>query len=95
MALYALEYRYTDPGIRARVRPQHLAYLRSLLEDGTLVMAGPWADGSGALVLFHAEDDDQASSIVDADPYTVEGATTDRRLREWTVVLPAQPSEEP
>ena len=95
MALYVLEYRYTDPDVRARVRPRHLAYMRSLLEEGTLVMAGPWADDSGALVLFHADDDLQAASVVDADPYTVEGATTERRLREWTVVLPSQPAAEP
>lgn len=93
MPLYALDYRYTDADLRARVRPRHLAYLRSLLEDGTLVMAGPWADGSGALVLFHADDDAQAQAVVDADPYTVEGASAERRLREWTVVLPPQPTD--
>jgi uncharacterized protein len=93
MALYVLEYRYTDPDVRARVRPRHLEYMRSLLEDGSLVMAGPWADGSGALVVFHADDHDHAAALVDADPYTVEGASTDHRLREWTIVLPAQPDE--
>jgi len=50
MALYVLEYRYTDAELRARLRPRHLAYMRSLLDNGTLVLAGPWADQSGALV---------------------------------------------
>ena len=95
MALFVLEYRYTDLEIRARVRPRHLAYLRSLLEAGALVMAGPWADESGALVLFRAADEDQARAMVDADPYAAEGATTGHRLREWTVVNPPQPSERP
>jgi uncharacterized protein YciI len=91
MALYVLEYRYADAEIRARVRPQHLAYMRSLVDVGTLVMAGPWADQSGALVVFWAEDEKQAWALVEADPYTIEGATAEHRLREWTVVIAAQP----
>jgi uncharacterized protein len=91
MALYVLEYRYTDAELRARLRPRHLAYMRSLLDNGTLVLAGPWADQSGALVVFSTEDEGQAWALVEADPYTIEGATNEHRLREWTVVIAAQP----
>jgi uncharacterized protein len=91
MTLYVLEYRYTDARIRAGVRPRHLAYMRSLVDNGTLVMAGPWADQSGAMVVFSAEDEEHAWALVQADPYTIEGAATEHRLREWTVAIAARP----
>src|SRR4051794_35914170 len=75
LPLYVLDYRYADPELRARVRQRHLAYLTSLLDDGTLVMAGPWADQSGAMVVFRAADEEGAWALVEADPYTIEGVT--------------------
>jgi uncharacterized protein YciI len=95
MPLYVLDYRYSDPEARARARRRHVDYLTSLLDEGTLVMAGPWADQSGAMVVYRVEDEEQAWSLVDADPYTLEGVTVDRRLREWAVVVGPQAAGRP
>jgi uncharacterized protein YciI len=89
MAYFALEYRYTDPEKRAAVRPRHLDYLRRLHADGKLVMAGPVADASGALVVYRAADAAEAQQLVAEDPYTREGVSADATLREWTVVIGA------
>ena len=88
MARYVLTFTYTDPDARAAARPQHLDYLRGLHEEGKVVMAGPWGDGSGALVVFDVADEAEAQAIVDADPYTAAGVVGSPQLREWNVVIP-------
>ena len=87
MARFALTYEYADPDLRARVRPRHLDYLGGLHEDGRVVSAGPFGDGSGALVVYEAADLAAAQALVDADPYAVEGVMRAPLLREWKVVL--------
>ena len=49
MSHFLLEYRYVDMDARNRVRAEHLDYLHRLQAKGTLVMAGPLADTSGAV----------------------------------------------
>ena len=91
MSLFVLEYRYADLEARARVRPDHLAYLQSLLDEGTVVLAGPVGDGSGAMMVLRAGSEDEARQVVEGDPYTAAGVGVDHVLRPWNVVVPAQP----
>lgn len=91
MKFFVLEYRYADMEARARVRPDHLAWLQSLLEEGTLVLAGPIGDGSGAMMLLHANSEHEARQVVASDPYTAAGVGVDHVLRPWNVAVPAQP----
>jgi uncharacterized protein YciI len=90
MSFFVLEYRYADLDARARVRPDHLAYLQSLYEDGTVLLAGPVGDGSGAMMVLQAGSEDEAARVVKADPYTAAGVGVDHVLRPWNVVVPAQ-----
>lgn len=90
MAHFLLEYRYVDQTARQRARDEHLAYMRGLHDAGQVVLAGPLADESGAMVVFHVADVAAAQQLVDADPYTAVGATTGHTLREWRIVVPAQ-----
>lgn len=90
MAHFAYTYRYVDQDARSRVREEHLAYLRGLADQGSLVLAGPWADDEGALVVYRAESEAAAQALVDGDPFTREGVTADRSLREWKVAVPPQ-----
>jgi uncharacterized protein YciI len=90
MSLFVLEYRYADLDARARVRPDHLAYMQSLYQDGTVVFAGPVGDGSGAMVLLQVGSEDEAEEVVMGDPYTAAGVGVDHVLRPWNVVVPAQ-----
>ena len=91
MSFFVLEYRYADPDARARVRPDHLAYVQSLHDKGTVVLAGPVGDGSGAMMILRAGSEQEAQQIVDADPYTAAGVGADHVLRPWKVVVPPQP----
>jgi uncharacterized protein YciI len=88
MSYFVLEYRYGDLDARARVRPDHLSYLKSLHEKGTVVLAGPVGDGSGAMVVLNADSEDEAAQIVKDDPYTAAGVGVDHVLRPWNVVVP-------
>ena len=90
MSLFVLEYRYADLAARARVRPDHLAYMQSLYQDGTVLFAGPVGDGSGAMVLLQVGSEDEAEEVVMEDPYTAAGVGIDHVLRPWNVVVPAQ-----
>ena len=90
MSFFVLEYRYADMAARARVRADHLAYLQSLLEEGTVVLAGPVGDGSGAMMVLRAGSEEEARRVVERDPYTAAGVGADHVLRPWHVVVPAQ-----
>ncbi len=87
MAHFILEYQYADLDARARTRDAHLAYLRELADAGRLVMAGPLADDTGAVVVFSADTADEVNQMVDADPYTAARVGSGHTIREWRVVV--------
>ncbi len=89
MARFVLELGFA-PGDERRleVRPRHREYLTSLLAEGRLVSAGPWADDTGAMILLEVEDEAAARAIIAADPYTDAGVVTVTSLREWQPILP-------
>ena len=66
--------------LRDEVRPSHLAY--QALQDN--LAGGPLLDDDGnaigSMVIFEADDRDQAAARVAADPYVKEGVITD-----WTL----------
>lgn len=68
-----------------RARPAHQSYARRIEADGQLIMAGPFADGSGALVVYRARSKDEAMMLVLQDPYHAEGVFETTALSEWRV----------
>ena len=64
--------------------PAHLAYLRQLDADGTLVLSGPFTDRRGGMVLIRAESKQAARAIVEADPLVKSGVDT-YELRHWRI----------
>lgn len=90
MTFFVLEYRYADLDARARVRPDHLAYMNALQEAGKVILAGPVGDGSGAMVVLHVDSEQEAQKVVSDDPYTAAGVGADHVIRPWNVVIPAQ-----
>jgi uncharacterized protein len=90
MSYFVLEYRYADLDARARVRPDHLAFLQSLYENGTVVLAGPVGDGSGAMMVLEVGSEEEAARVIRTDPYTAAGVGVDHVLRPWNVVVPAR-----
>lgn len=65
---------------------EHFAYLQGLLQNGTLLLAGPATDGAFGLVIFHAPDEASAREIMLNDP-AVQGALMDASLHPYRVSL--------
>jgi uncharacterized protein YciI len=79
---------FTEDGeLRQRTRPAHREYLRSLLDAGTLRLSGPWADDSGACIVYEAGSIDEARALLEADPYRSAGVLADAKIKEWKIVL--------
>lgn len=89
MTVFAVQYAYDDRSTRRdAVRPEHRAYLARLVEEGSLLASGPWADGDpGAQLLVRADSPADVDRLLDADPFVREGLVASRTMREWTPVL--------
>jgi uncharacterized protein YciI len=87
--MYALELAFSDDPARLDGRPAHRDRLAGLREEGKLLAAGPFADESGALLLFRVESLSEAEEIVAADPYYSGPGITVVSLKEWTPVTVA------
>lgn len=88
MPLFVLEYRYADPELRKAVRPRHLDYVAGLRERGEVLMAGPFADDSGAMIIYNCADEAAVAQRIADDPYTREDVTVQRQVRQWQAALP-------
>ena len=90
MGLFVALIEFTeDEELRLQTRPVHREYLRSLLDAGKLAMSGPWADDTGALIIYDADNMAEAENILDGDPYRSAGVIANATLKEWRVVLRA------
>jgi uncharacterized protein YciI len=85
--MIVLELAFDDNPARLAARPAHRQRLAALHEGGTLVMAGPWGNDSGALLVFDAERS-EVDQIMAEDPYyTTEGVRV-VGLRVWRPIVP-------
>jgi len=88
--MICVELSFTDDPARLAARPAHRANLATLHEKGDLLIAGPWHDDSGALLIFTV-DQPAVDEIIAADPYfTTEGVTV-VSIRSWHPVVGAPP----
>lgn len=93
---YLIEYQYLtqDREKIESVRPQHIAYRKSLAEK--LLLAGPIVENEasiGSVILLHVQDQthDGALSIAEQDPYVINGickCVSARKIRIAAMQLP-------
>ena len=76
-----------DTATVERLRPQHRQYLAALKEKGQLAISGPFADGSGALIVYEAESAAAAEAILRGDPFHANGVFLRWHLRPWNPVI--------
>ena len=67
--------------------PAHLEYVRTLIDKGHQAQTGYWDDDEGGMLLFRAEDWDEAEAIVLADPLVKNQCVT-FTLHQWHRVFP-------
>ncbi len=89
MAYFAVEYGYAEePDRLTEHRPAHQAFLRGLLDEGTLLAAGAYTDApAGALLLLRADSAAAVGTILDADPFREKCLITERRIRAWSAAI--------
>ncbi|MGF6770528.1 uncharacterized protein YciI [Paraburkholderia sp. GAS199] len=79
--------KYVDDAAKvASLRPTHREYMALLGAAGSLVAAGPFEDGSGALFIYEADTYDAALAILKADPYDIGGAFASFDMKPWKIV---------
>ncbi|WP_069160235.1 YciI family protein [Nocardia altamirensis] len=91
MPIFAVHYSYSEATVPGRdtYRPEHRAWLGDHLAAGTLLSSGPFADGSGALLVFQTEDADALSALLADDPFAREKLIDHVAVLEWVPVLGA------
>ncbi|GAA2179313.1 hypothetical protein GCM10009785_05500 [Brooklawnia cerclae] len=89
MSYFAVQYVYRADADVAAVRPEHRAYLRTLVDAGQLKASGPYvgAERDSALLVFQAEDADSVQQLVDADPMSREGILESATITQWNPLL--------
>jgi uncharacterized protein len=91
MPIFAVDYTYSDTTVEGRNehRPAHRAWLGGLVDAGTILSTGPYADGSGALILFCGPDRDTVVELQTHDPFAEAGLVDAVRITEWSPVMGA------
>lgn len=85
---YAAIFTYSPDRAKAEeTRPRHRDYLAGLRERGKLAAAGPFTDYSGALIVYEADSEQEARTLIQEDPFHKAGVFADLQLRPWNQVF--------
>ncbi|MGJ6980184.1 YciI family protein [Aestuariimicrobium soli] len=90
MTMQIVTYTYLNaPDALDEVRPEHRAFLRGLVDQGSLVASGPFTDdaAAGALLLVNAASAEDATALLADDPFQREGLVVDIAMRSWDPVI--------
>jgi uncharacterized protein YciI len=85
--MWIVELTFRDRPERRAARPAHRDLLTALHSAGTVRMAGPFADDSGAMIIIDAPDRQDVDALIAADPYFSTPGVTVARIRSWTPFL--------
>jgi uncharacterized protein len=74
--------------LRPKLRAAHLDNLRPLAERGRVVLAGPFTDGSGSLIVVDMESEAEALAFAQSDPYVTGGVFNRVEVKPFRKVFP-------
>ena len=69
---------------------EHAEFMDRLFENETVVMGGPFSDGTGSLVIVEAEGIDEVSTLFAQDPFVLHQIFSPRGLKQWQLFLDAR-----
>lgn len=85
---FAAFVEYTnEPERLTQLRPLHRAYLQDLLQQGRLVIAGPFSDGTGALFVYEVPNEGEAAKLSENDPYAKASLFKSVVMKPWKLVF--------
>jgi uncharacterized protein YciI len=88
MPFFAAMLQYgEDAERRKEVRPSHRDYLKTLLDAGKMVQAGPYGDDSGAIIVYEAADLSEVQELLTNDPFAQNGIIEGATIKEWNIVM--------
>ncbi|MDZ5608647.1 YciI family protein [Bacillus pseudomycoides] len=80
---YIVTYReMTNMSENENLADQHVTYLRQLIEQGKLIMAGAYASGNQGMMVLSASSLEEAALIIEADPIFQTGYYTKADIDE-------------
>jgi uncharacterized protein YciI len=71
---------------------EHAEFMDRLFENGTVIMGGPFSDGTGSLVIVEGDDMNEVSTLFANDPFVVHQIFALRNLKQWQLFLDARRS---
>ena len=86
--MWIIELAFTDTTDRLAARPAHRGRLTALHRAGTVRMAGPLADDTGAVIVVDLPDRTAVESFLTADPYFATPGVSVARIRQWQPFRP-------
>ncbi|MBB5911408.1 hypothetical protein BJY24_000275 [Nocardia transvalensis] len=91
MPIFAVHYTYSEAAAAGRDehRPAHRGWLSELVDRGIVLSTGPYPDGSGALILFRADDEAAMEKLLAEDPFAQQGLIEATRFLRWQPVMGA------
>lgn len=91
MAKFVIYVKFTnDHERRLATRPVHREFLKRMLDEGHLHESGPFADDSGALMIYNGDSQADVEALFATDPYNVTGGIVESAtFHEWNRVFPA------
>ncbi|MCW2749175.1 MAG: hypothetical protein JWR83_285 [Aeromicrobium sp.] len=65
----------------------HADFMNALYDQGLIYLAGPWVDGSGAMVIVNADDVPSAIGLFRDDPWAINDIQSAVSAQEWDILM--------
>lgn len=86
MARFLVLTTFSSAEKRMAHRAEHRVYLKRLVDAGSLLMAGPFVDETGGLIVFEAADEAEVQELMANDPFSINGVFATTEVRPWILV---------
>jgi len=78
----------TEKGVREQpFWDEHARFIDELFEAGFIVIAGPFADHTGSLLIVNANSSEEVRAIFKNDPWAIKDVLKVHDVKEWTIFL--------
>jgi len=66
---------------------EHAKHIDAMFEAGKILLAGPFADGGGSMLVLRAKNAVEARAMMADDPWNVEDVMVPAEVKEWTIFV--------
>jgi uncharacterized protein YciI len=69
---------------------EHAAFIDRLVDEGSILMGGPFVDEGGSLLIFNAEDENEVREKMKNDPWFEQGILKLESIKRWHIFIDAR-----